>query len=106
MVRGSRKLFSDHNKISPEGGKGRSKRLISDRDKAMVYRYHYYSKFTQMRYSAIIEELSKEFYISAITISEILTKAENIRNLEKLKNEKVKIAVLRTLYPHLNWIVK
>ncbi len=81
--------------------KGRSKTLHQSRNLAILYRYYYYSKFTKMRYDLVIEALSNEFYLSHITLVELIN--DNIEVLSKVKKESPSIAFLKTNYKHYNW---
>lgn len=93
------KLFNDDD--ANKHRKGRSKDLHNKRNLALAYRYYYYSKFTKMRYEAIIEMLSNEFYITPVTLAEALQ--DNADTLSKVKKESPSIAYLKTNYKHYNW---
>jgi hypothetical protein len=51
---------------------GRNRELLSERDKALLVRYHYWSDEKRIRFDDVLCYLSKEFYISEDRIMAIL----------------------------------
>jgi hypothetical protein len=99
-MRGRQKLFDDS--ISEDCVRqGRSAKLHSDRNKALVYRYYHYQCHTQLRFGAILERLSMEFYISTFTVQKSID--EQFSLLNDLKKQRPTTSDLRKLYPYLNW---
>lgn len=105
MPRGSRKLFNDFDKsvVEKENAKGRSKYLIKKRNAALIHRYYFHTSFFNNRYETIITKLTEEFFLSPITIPEILS--DNYDALSHIKKEKPSISQLKENYPHFNWSV-
>lgn len=63
--------------------KGRSAKLILQRNECLLDRYLYYGRLSGKRYDLIIEELSTDFFLSSSTIAEILND-----NYDKLSTSK------------------
>jgi hypothetical protein len=83
---------------------GRNDKLIMLRNEALFYRYYYYAKIHQLKYSQVVEKLSNEFYISERTILDITQKhTDLIRNIFSQKPE---LKALNKKYDFLNWIKK
>ena len=95
---------SNDDSSTSEVKKGRSKVLNNKRNLALIYRYYYYSKFTKMKYDCIIEILSNEFYLSQVTIPEVLSNNSTI--LSDVKKTNPTIHSLRNSYPYYNWSLK
>jgi hypothetical protein len=105
-MRGSSSLFTDllDTKVSAskiEKRKGRSADLIKARNECLVARYYFYLNFSERRYEIIVELLSKEFFISTVTIPELLSK--NIQLLENFRKNKTDKTYFDKKYPHLKW---
>jgi hypothetical protein len=104
-MRGSLKLFSDlldkEVAVMTVTKQGRSSNLIDQRDECLVSRYHYYLNFTEKRYNKILDDLSKEFFISPFTIQERLT--ENYDHVLKLNSEKPAKQYFAKKWPHFVW---
>lgn len=104
-MEGSLKLFNDilddQNTTTTVARKGRSDELIAQRNECLIDRYHYYLTFTDKRYIAILEILSREFFIAAVTIQERIN--ENYNSLVRLKNEKPAKTHFIKKWPHLVW---
>jgi hypothetical protein len=82
--------------------KGRDPEWHRLRTEGLVARYYYYVRFNrEWRYEYIIETLSKEFYLSTITIPELIQ--NNDRQLQVLKNEKPDKSWFKKKWPHLVW---
>jgi hypothetical protein len=81
--------------------KGRSPELHALRNECLVDRYYYYGKFSDKRYTIIIETLSHEFFISPITIPELLSK--NYSKIDKLKKQLPAKTYFVKKWPHLRW---
>jgi len=103
-MRGSLSLFADvFEKPAPEASrkKGRSAELNARRNECLVDRYFFYGKYTDKRYSNIIEILSQEFFLSTVTIPEVIS--ENVALLAKLKKEQPSKSFFSKKWTHLNW---
>lgn len=87
--------------------KGRSEVLHEKRNELLFARYSFYGVFTKWRYEVVIEVLSEEFFLSPVTIPEILD--DNRRAIEKAKKELKELhksqAVKRLSqrWPHIEW---
>lgn len=104
-MRGSNVLFSDvfneGNETAPRLKKGRSAALIARRNACLVDRYYWYGRYSEKRYTLILESLSDEFFLSTVTIPEIIN--DNIDQLRGLKAKNPTAKQLATKWPHLNW---
>ncbi|MBS1740712.1 MAG: hypothetical protein JST88_09245 [Bacteroidetes bacterium] len=100
---GARTLFTDivTEETFPSVSKGRSATLDAARNELLCHRYYYYLTFTDKRYEAIVTTLSDEFFLSNITIVEILKRY--ISTLQRLRNEKIGKTILAKKYPHFSW---
>lgn len=81
--------------------KGRSETLIEKRNELLLNRYIYYFKFSELRYSSIIQRLSDEFFLSIVTIADILNDhANQVKELNKSDTSKSSYS---KRWPHLTW---
>lgn len=110
-ARGSLSLFKDFFEDNPvpvdvaeAKRKGRSAELILQRNECLVERYYYYGKFTDKRYLKILEQLSFEFFLSTVTIPEVIN--ENFETLSALRQQKPVRPYFTKKWPHLVWPVK
>lgn len=104
-MRGSLTLFTDifEESATTSGTKkkGRSSELHAKRNECLIHRYYFYGNFSDMRYTAIIEALAQEFFLSTVTIPEVIQ--SNIDLLKNLKDIKPNKTFFVKKYPHLNW---
>jgi hypothetical protein len=104
--RGSLTLFNDifvaeETPVLTVQRKGRSPELISKRNECLVSRYYFLGKFTDNRYNKILDTLEDEFFISTVTIPEIIT--ENYELLVELKQKQPNRDYFKKKWPHLVW---
>ncbi len=103
-MRGSNTLFSDIFETPStvvKQRKGRSSSLIAKRNECLIDRYYYLAKFHEKRYDIIIRNLSAEFFISEVTIPEIID--DNFDLLAALKKQQYPPAYFKAKWPHLTW---
>lgn len=105
-MRGSLSLFTDifEQPVTPGPEvrrKGRSPELHAKRNECLIDRYYYYGKFMDRRYESIIKTLSEEFFISPVTIPEVI--AENSSLLLNLKKNQPSKNWFSKKWPHLSW---
>jgi hypothetical protein len=81
--------------------KGRSEILNKKRNECLAARFFFYLNFTDRRYDKIIADLSKEFFLSAATIPDVLT--DNAVLLNELRINKPDKKYFVSNWPHLNW---
>ncbi|MBT1702941.1 hypothetical protein [Chryseosolibacter indicus] len=107
-MRGSLKLFEDI--ITPQhqpvavmtvSKQGRSAELHTLRNECLLDRYFYYINFTDKRYTAVLEILSREFFIAQFTIQERID--ENYHKLLALKQQNPQKAYFQKKWSHLVW---
>jgi hypothetical protein len=82
--------------------KGRSDVLNAKRNECLIDRYFFYGKFSGLRYELILDTLSKEFFLSSVTIPKIVD--ENLEKLIELKREKPDKSFFQNKWPHLVWL--
>lgn len=100
----TRKLFEnlfDEPTPDVQTRRGRSEKLIALRNDALTDRYYYYGKFTDKRYEVILDLLSNEFFISGVTISEVI--GDNSNKLSELKAQAPTKEHFKKKWPHLVW---
>ena len=105
-MRGQTSLFKEIFVTTPPSHdgmarKGRSAKLHADRNECLVARYFYKCHFTEIRYNIIIDQLSKEFFISPVTIPEVLS--EYAPKLHALKKQNPDKRYFQQKWPHLVW---
>lgn len=102
-MRGSNTLFADiFEKETPsKTKKGRNPILIAQRNDCLIDRYYYYGKFHNSRYSFIIETLSTEFFISEVTIPDVIN--DNFNKLSELKKLQPSQKYFKDKWPHMMW---
>ena len=106
-MRGFNTLFTDifdqSKEPSPKTSKGRSNHLHQARNETLVSRYFYYGNFFDRKYSYefIIKKVASEFYLSPVTVPEIIEANYNL--LVKLKKEQPALKYFREKWPHLVW---
>jgi hypothetical protein len=68
------------------------------RNEDMLIRYYYYSVYHKFRYEYCIQLLEKEFYLTGITIAELLVK--NLNAFNRLADQDPSIEDMRKNCPH------
>ena len=108
MARGSNKLFRELIKDeNVSHTKGRSETLYKKRNCCLIERYIFYVICSEKRYEAIIDQLSDDFFLSPVTISNILSL--NYGELSRIKKEyqeqdhKKLYKTLTSKWPAFNW---
>lgn len=81
--------------------KGRSEYQNSRRNECLTDRYYFRARFTEKRYDVILKTLSDEFFLSEVTIPEIID--ANYSQLQRLKKEQPGKSVFIKKWPHLVW---
>ncbi len=101
-MRGSNTLFADifDAPAIPKQKKGRNKDLHDLRNECLIDRYFYYGS-KRLSYSAVLETISREFFISAFTIPYLVS--DYAAQLQKLKQEKPSLKYFKDKWPHLVW---
>lgn len=108
-IRRSAKLFDElsrtkNDKAEPKARqkpKGRSTKLLENRDNKMAHRYYYYTKIVRYNYDDTLQALENDFDITISTIVErIQLISEKVR---QVRDKKLSRADLKRIYPGLNW---
>ena len=103
-MRGKQSLFVDIFEPSAKPihqKKGRSADLHAKRNECLIDRFFYYGKYTANRYEKILQTLSNEFFLSVVTIPEVID--DNYAQLIKLKEHQPSKSFFVKKWPHLNW---
>jgi hypothetical protein len=108
MLRGSNTLFKDIFIEPPvKQDKGRSKDLYASRNECLIDRYCYLAQTTDKRYEAIVKLLSGHFFISEVTVVNVIGEhADKLtatrRDYKELPPAKLQKR-LQIKWPHLVW---
>ena len=96
-------IFEQPNEPAQKTGKGRNSRLHEARNEALVSRYFYYGNFFDRKYiyEYIIKKVATEFYLSPVTVPEIIEANYNL--LVTLKKESPPLKFFKEKWPHLVW---
>ncbi len=102
-MRGSKTLFNDifSESKTKKTGKGRSKEMHTARNSCLIDRYYYLGQFTKYKYEVVIGVLSQEFFLSTVTIPEIIDGC--YEQLKDLKKRQPGIKYFKGKWPHLVW---
>jgi hypothetical protein len=103
-IRGQQKLFKEVFVEAPAltaKRQGRSETLHNLRNECLVDRFYFYGKFTDKRYSAILDLLKFEFFLETFTIQERIN--ENYGLLSELKLKQPGKNYFHKKWPHLVW---
>ncbi len=103
-MRGEQVIFkniSEIDSIPKQVKKGRNRELLNERNRALINRYYYYKSSSTLRYEAILSKLRCEFYLSQVTIVEIIT--ANVDELVSIQKIKPSISTLKKDFQHFNW---
>jgi len=106
-MRGSQALFQDFfeaDAVPAETAckrKGRSAELHSQRNECLIERYYFYGKYTDKRYLSILETISREFFISIVTIPDLIQ--DNYDVLDSLRKTQPARTYFSKKWPHLVW---
>ncbi len=102
-MRGSNTLFADifiDEKPVEKQVKGRSASLNSQRNELLVHRFYYHG-LKGLRYDLVIAEISKEFFLTDVTIPKVI--ADNYPLLTALKKSPPSKQFFQKKWPHLVW---
>lgn len=94
-------IFQDTETPTTPRKKGRSPELHRQRNECLTHRYFFYCQHTDKKYEAILRILSAEFFISEVTIPELLN--NYTKELHALKKENPPKAYFAKKYPHFSW---
>jgi hypothetical protein len=81
--------------------RGRSEVFIANRNECLLYRYYYYAKIKRFRLEHVLEAVSKEFFISDRTITNIIEAHSELR--KKVFKEKLDVKELEKKFDFLKW---
>jgi hypothetical protein len=83
--------------------RGRSDVLIRKRNRRLCARLYWLKKTQRWEYTAVLEELQKEFDLSIVTITEITQMDEWQVELRKLRNKDPDADYFRKKWPWMKW---
>lgn len=81
--------------------KGRSDRLVAKRNECLVARSFYYGYYKNKVYDEMLQLLEAEFFLSKVTISQILQ--AHSEQIVKLKEKKRSLFFFQSRWEHLRW---
>lgn len=98
-------LFNDLiEKAIPEKQiKGRNKTLIEKRNECLLDRLFFFKKIFPTDYEFVLGRLSDEFFLSEVTIPQVIEKADCQLYLRTLKLEPPTKEILMDKWPHFIW---
>lgn len=102
-MRGSNSLFNDYFPISPaeKQRRGRSETFDSQRNECLIYRYQYFGAATGFRYEILVKIIARQFWLSEVTVTNILTLNYDIRS--KARKDQPTQKFLKEKWPHMSW---
>jgi hypothetical protein len=105
-VRGATTLFAgifydEAPVVTMKPRKGRSDELNALRNECLVSRYYYTGRESKRAYTLLIREIAEQFFISPVTVSEVIQ--DNYSLLIGLKKENPGKAYFMKKWPHLVW---
>lgn len=105
-VRGSATLFNnifydEAPVVQMKPRKGRNDELNALRNECLIARYFYTGRESQKVYSVLIREIADQFFISPVTVSEVIQGNYNL--LMGLKKENPGKGYFVKKWPHLVW---
>lgn len=98
---GLRTLFDDDIPKPRNKRPGRDPKLQANKDECIADRYYYYSRIKRLNYQAILEELSREFFLSNFQLQERMRMVWSY--LVKLKNQPLSLEDLADKWPWMVW---
>lgn len=101
-MRGANVLFAETFQIpvAEKQRKGRSESMHAQRNACLIDRFVFYGK-TGIRYELIVRTLSREFFLSEVTIPEIID--DNYALLQESRKAGLDKHDLKKKWPHLDW---
>lgn len=96
-------LFTDETITLPGkvAGKGRCAELIEQRDVCLINRYFFYGKYSGIRYETVVQNLSREFFLTERRVQDIISENSNL--LRELRKDPPAVIELKNRWPHLRW---
>jgi len=98
------KIFNDlikENGIDNRSRKGRNNSLLYKRNEFIIARYYYYGSMKNKCYEEIIKSLVSEFFLSPVTLSNVIQ--ENAEQLQALKQKGPALYYFQNRWPHIKW---
>lgn len=103
-MRGVHTLFADiftEQELPKQSNKGRNADLIAQRNECLIDRYFYLGETTGLRYELLVKRVAQEFFLSAVTVPEIIN--DNLDKLLQLKKAKPGKKYFQEKWQHLAW---
>jgi len=95
------KEMGKNDRLGQDWRKGRDTKLLEKRNECLIARYYYYRNFTDKRYEVIIDLLVDEFWLTRLTLPQIISKyTSELRKLTDLRPDKT---YFTNKWPHLKW---
>jgi len=95
-----KQIFETPEAATKSGKRGRNSALHARRNECLIYRYFYYGQ-KGIFYSAILEKLENEFFISRHTIPYIFYDHQEL--FAQLRKEQPTLELMKYKWPHLKW---
>ncbi len=81
--------------------KGRSQELVNDRNEHLLHRFAFYKLENKYAYDWIMRSLAKEFYLTEVTIGDIIT--ANLSELKAIKEAGTTVGEMAKRWPWMKW---
>ena len=81
--------------------RGRNNSLVSKRNECLAARYYYWGFYKNLSYEEILRLLVSEFFLSPVTIGNIIL--GQTEYLAAMKQKGPSLYYLQTRWPHLKW---
>jgi hypothetical protein len=103
MKRGSRFFveFIENETAEKTGKKGRSIKMIEQRNEKLLHRFFYHSRLRQLKYESVLSELVNDFDLTESTLTQIIEC--NTKRIKEIGDKKLTRQKLKTLYPSFSW---
>lgn len=93
--------FTDPVISNKEGSKGRSPRLINNRNRALCFRFFFHQKINSLHYGKCIENLSNEFFVSQTEIVKIIRQQSD--TLAEIRKAPPTVKQMAAEFSFYNW---
>lgn len=94
-------LNLDDEQIKKPERKGRSEKLIDERNDFFIHRFAYYQMHTTHRYDEILRRLKQELFLAEFTLGKMVVQYAS--DIARLKKSKPKLSYFRKKYDWLVW---
>lgn len=104
-MRGQQTLFNQifELPLAEKQRRGRSETFDTERNKCLIYRYHFIGNCSGYRYEIVKRIVAIEFWLSEVTVANVIDQNSHI--LKEARKNNFDRTVLKKRWPHLSWEV-